>query len=934
MRRLSAAFASFALAAVLGEPVQAQITLVPGPPTLVAQAPKFMSSADFNKDGILDAVVTNITSNKVTVLFGGQSGVFSGAVDYSVGRTLRGLHGADMNNDGNPDILVVDFSDKRVYILYGNGDGTFRPPPVPVNLGLSPIDIDSGNFDCQDAAHGGTCKPGDPDNGRDMATANSRSNRASVLLNLGGASGFNLVGNPQLGRAPKRIAAVDVNGDGLDDILAVNTGTSAADDLSELLNNGHGGFTIPITNFVVGAGAADLAVIDINNDGAPDVLVLNTAPTMTANQFSVSVLLNQTEIVDGKPRGTGFFLTEPPVTVTCPTALNGVLIRCSPNFIAAADFDLDGFADFAISLNTAPTVGSGTTPGLVQAFAGRGDGSFDFATQVSVGNNPQGIQAGDFTGDGIPDIAVAEQFPRQVRIIRSLAAPPRPNGNPCTTNNQCSSKFCTDKTCCDAPSCNIPGQRCDIPGHAGTCQAPGDNGSPCTDGVQCSSGFCVDQTCCGSGSCPSGQFCNTGECSGPSNPGTRCSDPAQCTTNFCVDNVCCNTPTCPTGQRCDIPGLEGNCNSTSPPGTGCTDNGQCASGNCVDGVCCIFASCPSGQICNAPGHEGNCSVRPTNTPTPSMTRTPTLTPSPQLNGAMCANGSQCQSGNCINNTCCNMAPCPPGQRCDISGSQGVCKLPNGTGEECQKDTDCASNNCDQSTDTCALPRTATPTVTPTPKSPGSSCTNSNQCPDGYTCSSDERVCCNLPEGSTTCPSGESCKVPGSVGDCTTIPTPTLTPTALPTFIPSGSPCDPNHPEQCELGFCTNNVCCDSDVCPDPQDRCDISGFEGTCAPPLLEGDECQRNTDCEDPLVCTLDQTSSTGARCEPPPPPSPTLIPFTPAPTAPGPQVITSRSGGCSIGGGPDGAQVWVLGIVPVTLWLRRRHLQGVRAAACRRHQ
>jgi hypothetical protein len=933
MRRLSAALASFTLAAALGGAVQAQITLVPGPPTLVAQAPKFMSSADFNKDGILDAVVTNITSNKVTVLLGGPDGVFVSAVDYSIARTLRGLHGADMNNDGNPDVLVVDFSDKRVYILYGNGDGTFRPPPASFPIGLEAIDIDAGNFDCLAPADGGTCKPTDPQHGLDMATANSVSNRASEFLNLGGSSGFNLQGSPQLGKRPKRIATADVNGDGLDDILAVNTGTNAADDLSELINNGHGGFTIPITNFVVGAGAADLAVTDINNDGAPDVLVLNTAASKFVNQFNVSVLINQTEIVDGKPRGTGFFNTEAPVTLTCPSQISGVLIRCNPNFIAAADFDLDGFVDFAVSFSTHPTVGSGTTPGLVQAFAGRGDGSFDFATQVNVGNNTQGIQAGDFTGDGIPDIAVAAQGPRQVSIIRSLAAPPRPDGNPCTTNNQCSSKFCTDKTCCEAPTCPA-GERCDIPEHAGTCHAPGDNSSPCTDGVQCASGFCVDGTCCGSGSCPNGEFCNSGECSGPSGPGTRCTDGQQCTTTFCVNNVCCNTPACPTDQRCDIPGLEGNCNSTSPPGAGCTEDGQCMSGNCVDGVCCILSSCPAGQICNAPGHEGNCSVRPTQTPTLTVTRTPTVTPTPQPTGATCDDPRQCVSLNCVNNTCCSTGTCPTPERCDIFGSEGVCTLPGGTGSACRKDTDCSSNNCDQSTHTCGEVRTATPTPTPTAKSPGSSCTSSNQCPEGYTCSSDERVCCNLPEGSTTCPEGESCKVPGSLGDCTTKPTPTLTPTALPTLIPSGFPCDPNQPDQCELGFCTNDVCCDADVCPDPQDRCDIFGFEGTCAPPLLEGDECERNTDCEDPLVCTLDQTSSTGARCEPPPPPSPTLIPFTPAPTAPGPQVVTSRSGGCSIGSRPDGTPVWVLGIVPIALWLRRRQLHRVRIRERNRHE
>ena len=92
------------------------------------------------------------------------------------------------------------------------------------------------------------------------------------------------------------------------------------------------------------------------------------------------------------------------------------------------------------------------------------------------------------------------------------------------------------------------------------------------------------------------------------------------------------------------------------------------------------------------------------------------------------------------------------------------------------------------------------------------------------------------------------------------PTPTSTPTPLPTAVPTGGPC--TSPDVCDTGFCTNNVCCDSDTCLDP-DRCDIFGTEGTCAPPLLEGDPCLKNTDCEDPLICAFDPMQQP-ASCAP----------------------------------------------------------------------
>ena len=246
----------------------------------------------------------------------------------------------------------------------------------------------------------------------------------------------------------------------------------------------------------------------------------------------------------------------------------------------------------------------------------------------------------------------------------------------------------------------------------------------------------------------------------------------------------------------------------------------------------------------------------------------------------------------------------------------MCTATKGMGGQCSNDTDCTSGNC--AGGQCGAVKTATPTATQTPKDPGAPCSTSSQCPDGYFCSTDERVCCT----SESCPTGESCKVADSPGDCTIKPTVTPTPTPLPTAVPTGGPC--TSPDVCDTGFCTDGVCCDSDTCLDP-DRCDIFGTEGTCAPPLLEGDECEKNTDCEDPLICAFNPVSNR-FECTAPPEPTPTLIPFTPVSTPLPPIVHTSRSGGCSIGGGADGSQAWVLCVLPFALWLRRRHLQRVR--------
>jgi hypothetical protein len=226
-----------------------------------------------------------------------------------------------------------------------------------------------------------------------------------------------------------------------------------------------------------------------------------------------------------------------------------------------------------------------------------------------------------------------------------------------------------------------------------------------------------------------------------------------------------------------------------------------------------------------------------------------------------------------------------------------------------------TGNC-QPDKTCGSVKTATPTHTPTPRRAGDPCTSADQCADDLFCSVDEFVCCTSP----SCPDGQSCSVASNPGVCTTLPTPTRTPTPR---LGDGQTCDPSNPDACESGSCINETCCDTDACFEP-DRCDIFGFEGTCAPPLLEGDECEKNTDCEDPLLCSFNPDTNR-FECSVPPEATPTLIPFTPPPTAENPIVNVSRSGGCAIGQGPDGSPVWVFCLLPLALWLRRRQVQRI---------
>src|SRR5262249_59820150 len=81
--------------------------------------------------------------------------------------------------------------------------------------------------------------------------------------------------------APLPVAAAEVSGDGIPDIITTNYG---ANTVSVLLGNGDGSFQSQQT-FNVGMGPDSVAVADVNGDGRPDIITANYG------SHSVSVLL-------------------------------------------------------------------------------------------------------------------------------------------------------------------------------------------------------------------------------------------------------------------------------------------------------------------------------------------------------------------------------------------------------------------------------------------------------------------------------------------------------------------------------------------------------------------------------------------------------------------------------------------------------------------
>jgi len=280
--------------------------------------PYDIAAGDLDGDGKADIVVTNNSGSSITLFrnisTAGSitSDSFETGVDFMTASNPLDLSISDIDGDGKPDLIVSYMINSGVSFFRNTSSpgpftaGSFDPI---FNLDLSasgPFQVTSGDID-------GDGKP-------DLAVSNHDRNTISVYRNTSSpgsinSGSFGSKTDFSAGTGPKDVELGDLNGDGKPDLIVVNSGNN---NVSVLQNKIPESLPPSITSFTPASGQVGTEVV-ITGSGFSEQAVDNTVIFGTVEAIVTAAAANQLTVT--VPQGAvSDFIS---VTVNGLTATSG-----------------------------------------------------------------------------------------------------------------------------------------------------------------------------------------------------------------------------------------------------------------------------------------------------------------------------------------------------------------------------------------------------------------------------------------------------------------------------------------------------------------------------------------------------------------------------------------------------------------------------------
>ncbi len=214
----------------------------------VGDFPLALALGDFNRDGFADIVAANNASVNLSVALGNGDGTFRPATSVGLPQAPRAVTVADFDRDGQDDVAVGVALGGTVHVLFGDGTGRF---PNSIN----PLSVGSG-----EVVSGLAARDINGDGLPDILASGEVGNFVRVFLrNSGNPRAFTSAGSFGTNRRPVALVAGDYDGDGRYDAAAA--ASSPAPTTTVLTNVSPQGYSRGDANGDRRVGAADVVAL-------------------------------------------------------------------------------------------------------------------------------------------------------------------------------------------------------------------------------------------------------------------------------------------------------------------------------------------------------------------------------------------------------------------------------------------------------------------------------------------------------------------------------------------------------------------------------------------------------------------------------------------------------------------------------------------------